>query len=195
MDKKLIHEELIKFGSFPKGERDQCYQEYYLDGEWHEGEREIRNRMKIMNFFPQKGDIVADIGCNIGGFLQESYLNGATCIGFDIDSDYVRIAKQLAEYNGHEITFINNKTIDECIKYLKNYDKIDYLLLMSMGKHIGEETLFKIINTLKPKTVFIETNAFKKDPPYLDNITKLNGSIIGKTYDRNERVLYKICFN
>ena len=192
-----IHEDLRINGSFPKKERELCYQDYYLDGTWNKGEREIVNRAELLDIQVKPGELVAEIGCNIGGFMQYCALKGAKCIGFDNDADYIRLAKNLASLNNHDIAYVKNNTLNECVQMLKKH-KVDHLLLLSMGKHIGENAMFNIIDELKPTYVYLETNAFKQNEkklPYYDNVMKRNGHMIGKSYDRHERVLYKIQFN
>lgn len=192
-----IHEDLKKNGSFPKGKRPLCYQEYYLNNKWNKGQREIVNRAKLMNLNPQPNEIVVEIGCQIGGFIQYCHLEGAKCIGIDIDSDYIRLARKLAQLNNHNIEYIEegvNFTLINRLKERFKDNRIDHLLLLSMGKHIGEKMLFNIIDILKPKNIYIETNAVtsKNRLPYYNEIKKRGGKIIGETCDRNNRILYSI---
>lgn len=189
-------EEMIKYGSFPKGERPEPYQEYYLNGSWQKGQRDIIKRTELMKFNPTKGDIILEIGCQTGGFLQYAWLKGSRNIyGIDIDKDYLRLARELNNRNGFGINYLNYDITDNNFsEVLKPFINIDYLLLMSMGKHISEKRLFEIIDYLKPKTVYIETNAVNNKNPYphLNEIKKRNGVVLSRTYDRNERILYKI---
>ena len=192
-----IHTDLMKNGSFPKGKRPLCYQEYYLDNKWNKGQREIVNRAILMNLNPQSGETVVEIGCQIGGFMQYCHLEGAKCIGIDIDSDYIRLAKKLADLNNHNIEYIEegvNLSLLDKIKDRFKEDRIDHLLLLSMGKHIGEKMLFNIIDTLKPKNIYIETNAINENNklPHYNGIKKRGGVIVGETHDRNDRILYSI---
>lgn len=186
---------MTKYGSFPKGERDQPYQEYYCGGRWIRAEREIVNRAALMGYCPEAGQRVVEIGCQTGGFMQLAWLNGARDVtGVDYDSDYIMLANKLNAVNGFGVKYLVGDAHDEkLLTELRKGARIDHLLLMSMGKHIGEEQLFHIIDTLNPRVTYLETNAIGKNlTPYIANVKKRGGSVKCKTEDRNTRVVYVI---
>ena len=189
-----LEERMIKYGSFPKGERSESYQEYYYNNKWQNGQRDVVKRAELMEFRPQPNETVLEIGCNTGGFLQYSWLCGSRNVyGIDIDEDYISLAKELNKLNNFNINYsILDITQQNSLTMLPKNP--DHLLILSMGKHIGEKRLFEIIDYLKPRTTYIETNATnEKNPyPYLDNIRKYGGYIICETNDRNRRIVYKI---
>lgn len=195
-----FYNKMVRLGSFPKGERDQPYQEYYYKGEWVTCQREIRNRAKLMGFNPQAGERVVEIGCCTGGFMQFAWLNGARDVtGFEYDPDYVSLARELNQINGTEINYVHGNALSDAdlAPIYNGKARIDHLLIMSMGKHIGERRLFNIVDRLKPRKVYIETNAVNaKNPyPHIDAVKRRGGSVVCRTHDRNERVVYVINFN
>lgn len=191
-----FYAEMTRYGSFPKGERHQPYQEYYYKGRWVHAEREIVNRSKLMGFNPKDGELVVEIGCQTGGFMQYAWLQGARkVVGIDYDEDYIRLAKKINVVNGFDIQYMVGSANDQgLIDKLKEIGQIDHLLLMSMGKHIGTDQLFHIIDSLNPKKTYLETNAVnaKNPTPYLKEVSERGGSIVCKTVDRNDRVVYVI---
>lgn len=191
-----FYAEMTKYGSFPKGERHQPYQEYYYKGKWVAAEREIVARSELIGFNPKEGELVVEIGCQTGGFLQYAWLKGARkVVGIDYDEDYIRLAKKINAANGFDIQYFVGSANDESvINQLKKLGRIDHLLLMSMGKHIGNEQLFHIVDSLNATKTYLETNAVsaKNPTPYIKEVTQRGGKIECKTVDRNERVVYVI---
>jgi len=61
--------DLICDGQFPFRQRELPYQEYYLDGSWLPGERDVRQRAALLGFAPKSGETILDVGCQLGGFL------------------------------------------------------------------------------------------------------------------------------
>lgn len=190
-----LHTEMTKFGSFPKGERDQPYQEYYVNNKWIPAEREIVNRASLSTFDPQPYERIVELGCQTGGFMQYAWLKGARDVtGVDYDEDYIRLACKLNTINGFDIKyFVGDANDKKLLNQLITGDRIDHLLLMSMGKHIGAKQLFYIIDFLNPRKTYLETNAIGKDPfPYIEDVKRRNGKIVCETHDRNTRIIYII---
>ncbi len=191
-----FHRQMIKFGSFPKGERNQAYQEYYYRNAWVPAEREINNRASLMGFIPKPNERIVEIGCQTGGFMQYAWLLGVKNVtGVDYDEDYIRLANHMNKVNGHEIKYrVGNALDNNLINDLSTGERIDHLLLMSMGKHIGEERLFYIIDKLNARNTYIETNAVSKknERPYHKNVTQRGGNLVCQTNDRNQRLVYVI---
>lgn len=197
-----FHSILVKKGSFPKGERDEPYQEYYCDGFWRPGQRSVVERANIMNFEPVEGDSVLELGSQMGGFLQLSLLKGASWVeGLDYDSDYVEISTQLTnniKTEGQHVYITHGNMCD--IPTLNNIKSrlprsgLDHLLLPSLGKHVGGVKMLEtIMNIFKAKRTYIETNAHTSEPDdYTCFISSRGGRLIGCTFDRNRRYVYLV---
>lgn len=197
-DADKFHEKIKRLGSFPKGERPQAYQEYYLNGQWHNAERQIVNRSTVLQFTPKAGETVIELGCQTGGFLQHAYLCGVrTLLGIDYDKDYIQLAKEMNTRNAMNIDFQVGDITKEALwtQIKQKYPVIHHLLLLSLGKHIGENKLLSIIDKLQAKRTYIETNAYfgpVEKAPYYKAISARGGRLIGKTNDRNVRLVYLI---
>lgn len=202
VDDHILHAMLIKKGSFPKGERDEPYQEYFHNGFWRPGQRSVVHRAELMNFAPQPGDSVLELGTQMGGFLQLSILRGANWVeGLDYEKDYVDIATQLTEKMKSDHQHVRITHGDMCnvqtltsIKQRIPKGCLDHLLLPSLGKHVGGvKTLKMIMDIFNAKTTYVETNAHGKEPEeYTKFVTSRGGRLIGCTKDRNTRYVYVI---
>jgi SAM-dependent methyltransferase len=196
VDKKF-HDDMVKHGSFPKGERDQPYQEYYYKTWWVPCERSIVDRASLMGYNPKEGETVLEIGCQTGGFLQLAWLNGArNLVGVDYDGDYIRLAKELNRINSMNVDYLQGSAMDNSfLADLKaRLPKVDHLLLMSMEKHIGTDQLFRIVDLFGAKRTYIETNALKpgQPPSYAKKLEEYGARLVATTTDRNRREVYLI---
>lgn len=198
----MLHSWLTKHGSFPKGERPEPYQEYYWDGAWRKGQREVVNRAKLMGYDPKPGDAVLELGSQMGGFLQMAVLAGATWVeGIELDSDYIMCANTLLEpissAEQHVSVSCGDISLDGTLQRAKQRapEVIDHLILASLGKHIGgAKTLERILKTFdNAKNIYFETNAVK-DVHIAEEavIEAAGGTCVGHTSDRNHRRLWRI---
>lgn len=197
-----MHLWLTTHGSFPKGERPEPYQEYYWQGKWHKGQRDICIRSLLMQFKPTKDEVVYEFGSQMGGFLQLAVLAGASVVkGVEIDDDYVQCSRVLLE---------NMKQPHQCVKVVKGDISsakelqsiratspavIHHLILASLGKHIGGANTVELILNMfdNAKNIYFETNAVgDKQIEEEDVIAKHGGILVGHSSDRNYRRLWKI---
>jgi hypothetical protein len=199
-----LHSWLVKTGSFPKGDRPDPYQEYYHDGQWRPGQRSVVDRAQILTFAPKPGDSVLELGSQMGGFLQLAVLEGAAWVeGLELDLDHVAASRRLltplaARAGAHAQIIPGSMTCDADIAGIKvrvPKGRLDHLLLLSLGKHVGgAATLRRLVTTFNAKRTYIETNAIPtgRACPYAACVKELGGTYIGITSDRNERRVYLI---
>jgi hypothetical protein len=73
---------------------------------------------------------------------------------------------------------------------------VDHLLLLSMLKHLpdGERSLWQIVDALRPRTTYLETNAVKEGlmAPLATAVRLRGGVLTGWSHDRNTRACYKV---
>lgn len=184
---------------FPSGERDVAYQDFWIAGFEHRGQRRVATRAEILGFQPREGESVVDIGCLAGGFLQYAAFRGARCVGVEIDKKYVECGRALAKSCNQNISFRQMNIVDEYARFrdwIRTYfsDGVDHLLLLSLEKHIGEGLLFSIVDDLKPRNAYIETNAVKSRQhlKMWEAVSQRGGKHVGFTEDRNLRCVYRI---
>lgn len=199
-----VHKHLTKFGSFPKGERPDPYQEYYWDGKWIDGQRSVRERASIMQYKPQRNESVLELGCQMGGFLQLAALAGATWIeGVEIDTDYIRCANMLlaplTTMRQHVQIVQGDISLERTLKSAKQRAPlvIDHLIVTSLGKHIGGAATVTLIMRVfrNAKRIYFETNAVPENGAYLEEeraIEHVGGVHIGDTKDRNFRRVWLV---
>jgi hypothetical protein len=194
---------------FPPGEREQAYQDFWLNGKRERGQRRVIERAQALGFDPQPGDRVVDIGCQSGSFLQYAALqtgNQGVFIGVEANAHYVACARALAGSCNQPIC-IRHGAVTQSSAALIDWIRtlaspIDHLLLLSMEKHLGDATLFHLIDVLAARRTYIETNAVAKDsgdgpapagPMKLwDGVRARGGKHVGDSRDRNLRRLYVI---
>lgn len=214
-DRAALEEDLKREGQFPFRERKQAYQEYFLGGEWHAAEREVRQRAQILQFTPWHDETVLDIGTQLGGFLTYAALRTApptraNLIGLDAQPEYIDLARRLARANGLNICFrlfnVDSGTSEIMLKLWLNtlwgLDRDpDHVLLLSMLKHLseGEATVWGLHSLLQPKHFYLETNALKdRDAPRPFDVEARRrhsggaGPFTGWSEDRNLRACYKV---
>ncbi len=206
--------DLYRDGAFPYREREQPYQEFYLDGAWRSAEREVRRRAALLGMDIKPGDSVLDLGCCIGGFLQYAHLAGASrVVGLDAYADFVKLARRLARASTmnigafqFDLTCINTDSVSQIAHHVYWLRKlfpngIDHLVCLSMGKHLSEDVMWWWIDTLRPRHVYLETNAVKTHQleaanastlPYWNAVHERGGRHVGFTNDRNDRAIYRI---
>lgn len=185
---------------FPAGERAEAYQDFWIGGELARGQRRVAERADALGFAPGPGESVLDIGCQSGGFLQLAAMRGAERIaGVEVNPGYVACARALASSCGHNICIRNldaNGARAELLAWVRSYypSGIDHVLFCSMEKHLGEESMFRLISELGGRRTYIETNAVSKDAPMKlqREVIGLGGHHVGDSADRNLRRLYRI---
>lgn len=201
-DRGRLHADLKNYGQFPFMERDLPYQEYYLDGEWHQGERDVISRARLLNFAPGTQMSVLDVGTCLGGFLQFAHLLGArTLVGLDVEPSYVDLARRIARACWMNICYRNfdaEENLAELLVWMEKLipKRVDVLFLLSMLKHFvgGEAALWRIVDGLNARTVLLETNAVKEfhEAPLFDEVQRRRGTALGWSRDRNNRMCYQV---
>lgn len=201
-DKESLLDRLHKEGSFPFRERPEPYQDYYLNGAWNKGERQVKQRATILGFNPLPGETVLDIGCQTGGFLSLAAARSVPgpLVGLDIQPEFITLARDLARANGFNICFKQadiEKELDQVIQWLMAVadGQFDHVLILSMAKHFeGREAfLFHLVDALAARHTYLESNAVKTgSTPLRDRAFQRGGRQVGVTTDRNERHCYKL---
>lgn len=195
---------------FPRGERDVAYQDFWLDGRLHRGQRRVAERAAAMGFAPAPGESVLDVGCQSGGFLQYAHATtrgDGRFVGVDVEADYVDCARALARSSAQNICF---RRMDVCreteafLAWVLTYfpHGVDHLLLLSLEKHLGDDFLFELADTIGARRTYIETNAVAKDSgegpepsgemKLWERVSARGGKHVGNSRDRNLRRLYRI---
>lgn len=199
-----------------------------IGGSWMLGSRRIRERATAVGFDSKPGESVVDIGCQSGGFLQWSYLQQAVVsagvevevdgrsvrrecgvigehVGIDIVPEYLAAARDLARAARMRIDY---RAVDVAadpavaVALLRDLvpSGVDHLLLMSMEKHIGERPLWALVDGVRARHTYIETNAYRPGEggapvgkaPIEAAISARGGRYVGDSADRNPRRLYRI---
>lgn len=203
---ETLEEHLRRYAQFPKGQRTMPYQTMRLGGTTViPGAREIVPRADALGFKPQPGESVLDIGCLTGGMLDYSWrrqtVGGARPglhAGVEVDEDYVALARDVARFNDENLCILNRdvtESTEEFVRWSKAFfkDAPDHLLLLSLEKHLGENTLWALVDGIEAKTTYIETNAMKEGRYALrQGVEKRGGEYVGDSKDRNTRRLYWI---
>jgi hypothetical protein len=215
-DPKLV-ERVQRDCQYPPGQRPEPYQDYWLgggwgnEGRWMTGSRRIIDRAVGLDYCPNAGDSVVDIGCQTGGFLQWSWLRQTLAcdaeppppgahLGIDFDAKFIACAQDLARTSQMGIDY-------RCLDVLKQMDTAvtwvrevcggapDHLLLLSMEKHIGP-VLWTLVDRISARHTYIETNAYKagsESKKLVDGAVAVRGGeYLGDSDDRNPRRLYRI---
>jgi len=195
----LTREEMVRLASFPKGERSEPYQEYYLDGAWVPGARSVRDRAGLLGFRPSVGESVLEVGCHVGGFLQFSALAGACpVVGVDVDPDYVRVGNEIARLGDLGYSVIRLDCRDPVFGGVVSWcfgRGVDHLLVLSMAKHVGVNAIWGVVDLVGARSVYLESNALKdgqEADALLPGVIARGGRKVGESTDRNRRALYRI---
>ena len=201
-DQEVLAADVHRLCQFPKGERQRAYQDFWLGGQWCQGDRRIVERATLLGFNPRPGETVLEIGCQSGGFLQLAHLamgGTGTTLGVEVDGDYVDCARRLARRAGHNICFRlldANAEMDRLVSWTHAHSPrgIDHLITCSMEKHLGEAHLFRLVDHLRARTSYIETNAIKgpENLKLWPDVQRRGGKHVGYSNDRNLRALYRI---
>jgi len=214
VDLQVLQHQVVKRCQFPPGERAEPYQEFYLGDRWIRGARSVCLRSEMLGFRPRPEEVVVDLGCQSGGFLQYAWFeqqrihgvqvpptNGALA-GVDCEEGYIRCARDLARANGQCIDFrcldlvADTRVVEEWAHDLaraSGRERVDHLLLLSMEKHIGEPLLWRLVDEIGARRTYIETNAQQEGRYRLRKDVELRGGrYVGNSADRNTRRLYVI---
>jgi hypothetical protein len=218
-DRIKLKTDLHRLGQFPFKERDQAYQEYYLDGRWWTGEREVVKRAALLQYQVNPGDSVLDLGTCLGGFLMRGWQRAhgeGVFIGLDSQPEYVDLARRLARANGANLCIRQwdlSRDLPHCdalrvwLTDVMGPDDtpdrrawatpdLDHLLLLSMLKHLPrtEASIWDIVDSLRPQWAYLETNAVKEGmpAPMGDAVARRGGTLTGWSTDRNRRACYKV---
>jgi len=199
-DRDALVRDLQRNGQFPFHQRTQPYQEYLLDNVWHLAERDVPARAMKLSFLPGPGESALDLGCCTGGFLQWAAARGAgPLVGVDAQPEFINLARRVARANGWNICFWDrdlSQNFHALVDWLQGYFPlgIDHLLLLSMGKHLREGALWRWVDALKARHIYLETNAQHAGGPYhyWEEVQARGGQDLGFTEDRNLRRIYRI---
>ncbi len=195
---------------FPAGERELAYQDFWLDGKLERGQRRVVERAHQLGFHPERGEGVLDIGSQSGSFLQYAHneMQGeGRLVGVEMSPEYVDCARALARSCNQNICFRQMNVLKErgsLTAWIKSYfpHGIQHLLLLSMEKHLGESFIWGLVDELKAKNTYIETNAVAEDKgtgpepagpmKFFEEVISRGGTYLGPSRDRNLRRLYRI---
>jgi len=202
MAPKNLYGRLYSIGSFPFGERDEPYQDTWQAGRWIQGARRIESRAKDLGFIPERGESVVDLGCCTGGMLQYASLTAPylRCTGIDSQEEFLELARDLARAAGMNINYkqadLKNdpEAAIDIIKQIYPYG-VDHVLMLSMGKHLGDSHWLLVDELLKmSRNIYLESNAVNdKNPfPWREEVEVRGGVHVGDSNDRNLRRLYHI---
>lgn len=200
-----LETDLLTDGQFPPHARNVPYQDVWIHQGWVPGERRVRERAMALRFLPIAGESVVDIGSQLGGFLTYAALrqgpNLGRLIGIDHDADFVKLARRLARQAGINACYrqaaVDGPDLPELAAWLAAVcaDRIDHLLVLSMTKHLagGEASLWRLVDQLRPRRTYLESNATVPDRfPLRDEVERRGGVHTGDSIDRNLRRLYAI---
>jgi hypothetical protein len=214
-DRILLKTALVRSGQFPFGERSEPYQEYFLDGRWCPGEREVVKRAAILQYQVNPGESVLDLGTCLGGFLHRAWQRAhgeGVFIGLDSQAEYIDLARRLARAAGANICFRQwdlATDLPDCralwawLLPLLTPGRaaapfLDHLLLLSMLKHLPrlEQSVWDIVDSLNPRWAYLETNAVKEgrehEAPFGAEVQRRGGALTGWSRDRNMRACYRV---
>jgi len=194
---------------YPPGQRPEPYQDFFLDWRWVPGARRVHGRALALGFAPQPGESVVDIGCQSGGFLQWSWLDQAvqsSCgpgvhLGIDFDLNYIQAARDLARAAGMGIDYRVLDAITQA-ELIRGWTRQvcggppDHLLLLSMEKHLGGPALWALVDGVRARHTYVETNAYPAGSTAKaaveQAVAQRGGRYLGDSYDRNPRRLYRL---
>jgi hypothetical protein len=206
-DRTQLLTDLTREGQFPYRERHEPYQEFYLDGTWRRGEREVVHRAHILDFphAHSPRDTVLDLGTQVGGFLHHAHLLGLTrLVGVDSHPAYTDLAQRLARANGWNICYrtmpVEHPELLTWIRQLwprtHGEPALTHLLLLSMLKHLShtEQTLWEMVDALQACWTYLESNAVKEAhlAPLGTEVYRRGGILAGWSKDRNVRACYRV---
>jgi len=203
-DIEALRDRVARLCSFPKGERPEPYQDYWLNDQLISGARRVAERARLLGFQPQPGESVLDIGCQTGGFLQyaryfQTSEGGAAgrLAGLDVDPDYITCAQDLARVQVACTNYLVRDAADllKLVAWARTFYRggLDHLLLLSMDKHLGHALLWRIVEALNARYTYLESNA-QKDGQYAlrTGVEVRGGRYVGDSNDRNLRRLYVV---
>ena len=207
-DRIQLKTDLYREGSFPFQERDQPYQEYWLDGRWWTGEREVVKRANILGFQVNPQEHVLDVGTCLGGFLHRAWQRAhgeGIFVGLDYQPQYVDLARRLARAAGANLCFREwdlSRDLPACTglkEWLASIGMrhVHHMLVLSMLKHLPEveRSVWHLVDAIRPEWAYLETNALKDKEqvaPFAQEVGRRGGVRTGYTTDRNLRACFKV---
>lgn len=167
MDKKDIINYVKLHGGFPPyKKRSTAYQTFEVGGEIINGHRECISRFSQMEVpTDMSGLRVLDIGCNVGGVSHECKKRNANLVvGIDIESEYIKCAKMIADYDNLNITYTvaDVHHPKEFIKLMKTYsDYFDWIFCLSVlggpkRNWVQPKELVKVLNAISFANLALE---------------------------------------
>jgi 2-polyprenyl-3-methyl-5-hydroxy-6-metoxy-1,4-benzoquinol methylase len=197
-DKDDLIDKIMLKTQFPANEREENYQTYYIDGKYEAGSRDTLRRFYDMTIPDDlSGQTVIDLGCQLGMIASECWRRGARIIsGYDNVPEYVDCARDLARYNGMNISFMSMDLKQFAPKREK---PVDIVFALSLYKHLGDR-MFEVLKSFPWKTCHIESNGspegFESEhaKQIETGIIKLGRRFVrnGFAEDRSKRCLWKV---
>jgi len=206
-DPGKLKERIAVYGQFPFKQRNKPYQSYWLRNEYVEGARATEERLSLMGIpteLPPETSVL-DLGCCIGAICQGMYLRGARDIlGLEYQLEYLACARDLARYNGHQISYLqydlsDREQLDKVIAHLNKYfpNGIDYVFALAIYKHIGLDNLLYLLENISFRNLYVESSSVEsvKTTGHAKECNKqLNKrwktKFLGYTTDRSKRAIW-----
>jgi hypothetical protein len=199
-----LEERVARDCQFPAGSRPEPYQDYWIGPLLRkvDGQRRVEERAEQLLFRPDSNTSVLDLGTQTGSMLQYAWRKQrprqGRLAGIEHSESYLNCARDLARSCSMNINYVQADLVGDYpafLEWARAYypGGIDHLLILSMEKHIGDDHVFRIIDDLKPKRAYIETNAVPEGKFKLrEQVEARQGTYLGDSTDRNRRNLYLI---
>lgn len=140
-----------------------------IGGQEVKGHRNTKKRLKLLNFPKDlSGKTVLDLGCNMGAFCLEMIeRNAHRVVGLDLSHSSINICQGIKEvklkqdkrYKHLEYYVVNVNLGLNPLIHISRYQKFDYLLALSVWKHIYDSVFWQLIKSFVRIGVYLEMNA------------------------------------
>ena len=119
-DSPIGFSQLIEYGEFKSGE-------ICMNGnvKWRLGQKPVALYKDILDQFSRPGDLVADLFCGTGGFLQAAMETGRFAIGIDIDAELLQKVVHPRLDHLFKDSVSSYLTKDVCQKYSLVYETVE----------------------------------------------------------------------
>jgi len=193
--------ELIEKGQFPYGRRKYQYQS--IEEEGMPGIRNMEHRYSILEFPSFRDKTMLDIGCSLGMICIKASKDGARkCVGIDNNIDTIEVAKKyiyMKDYKNIDLfSYDINEGMEGLISLIGS-KPFDYVLALSILKHVKKQVLFDIINFYTKEVCWFEghnnQNPNKIENLLRDNLNFKSIKFLGHTNDRGSRPNFKMIKN